>query len=250
MPTFSVVSSKGGAGKTTTCLLLAMAIADREGRVCVIDADPQQHSARWFAMRKKHGRDIPEGMHVIENAVQKTAITNAIQTAQSAYPFVLIDVQGSARGEAAYAVASADFVVIPMALTELDAEGAVNTIGMIAEMSEEIGRPINYGVLLSRTSAAIRSQEERAVEQDIDRAGVPRLNVELIKRAPFQKITSGDCPSIRELHAEAETRFSKKMTKANLEKGAALGRAVHNVSDLLDEVLERIGNDDQEERAA
>lgn len=41
-----VGGNKGGSGKTTTVLNLAVALARREGKeVCLVDADPQRSSA-------------------------------------------------------------------------------------------------------------------------------------------------------------------------------------------------------------
>ena len=51
MPTIVFASSKGGAGKTTAAIILAAELA-RQGatkniEVTLIDADPNQHSAKW-----------------------------------------------------------------------------------------------------------------------------------------------------------------------------------------------------------
>ena len=43
MPTISFANPKGGAGKTTSALLLATELAGRGAEVVVIDADPE----RW-----------------------------------------------------------------------------------------------------------------------------------------------------------------------------------------------------------
>ena len=43
MPVIALVGNKGGAGKTTLCINLASAFAERDKTV-VLDADPQQSS--------------------------------------------------------------------------------------------------------------------------------------------------------------------------------------------------------------
>jgi len=51
VPVIVFASSKGGAGKTTACVVLACELA-RQGQaknigVSLIDADPNQHGAAW-----------------------------------------------------------------------------------------------------------------------------------------------------------------------------------------------------------
>ena len=47
MPTISFASSKGGAGKSTSAVLLATELAQRGTTVTIIDADPNQPVQRY-----------------------------------------------------------------------------------------------------------------------------------------------------------------------------------------------------------
>ena len=52
MPVIALVGNKGGAGKTTLCINLASALAERDTTI-VLDADPQQSSHNWHAISER-----------------------------------------------------------------------------------------------------------------------------------------------------------------------------------------------------
>ncbi|HDL6964098.1 TPA: AAA family ATPase [Yersinia enterocolitica] len=68
MPVIVFVSPKGGAGKTTSALALAMQIA-RRVLVTVIDADPNHPIKTW-----SEGSDTPQNMTIISDVTDKTIV--------------------------------------------------------------------------------------------------------------------------------------------------------------------------------
>ena len=56
MPPISFANPKGGAGKTTSALLLATELAGRGAEVVVIDADPERWISQWGALPGRPGR--------------------------------------------------------------------------------------------------------------------------------------------------------------------------------------------------
>jgi len=90
MPTIAFANPKGGAGKTTTALLLATELATRGAQVTVIDADPEKWISQWATLGK-----MPKGLTVIQD-VSEDSIMDVIDTATRSAQFVIVDLEGTA----------------------------------------------------------------------------------------------------------------------------------------------------------
>ncbi|GAB4575818.1 MAG: AAA family ATPase [Anaerolineae bacterium] len=53
--TIAVINEKGGVGKTTTAITVAAGLARRGLTVCLVDADPQGHVAKYLGMPEEAG---------------------------------------------------------------------------------------------------------------------------------------------------------------------------------------------------
>jgi len=129
MPVIVFASSKGGAGKTTACVVLACELA-RQGQaknigVSLIDADPNQHSAAWAKQEA-----TPSNIRLFEG-VNESNILDVIEQAQQQTPFVLVDLEGVASSAVIGAVSRADLVIIPCQPSQNDAKEAAKTIKTI-----------------------------------------------------------------------------------------------------------------------
>ena len=125
MPTIAFASSKGGAGKSTSAVLLATELAARGAAVTIIDADPNQPVTRWS---KKPGK--PDKLTVVSSVTEETLI-DAIDDAARKTAFVIVDLEGTASLMVAQAMSRADLVIIPTKGSELDAIEAVKAIKFI-----------------------------------------------------------------------------------------------------------------------
>jgi chromosome partitioning protein len=184
MPTISFASPKGGVGKTTAAVLLATEIAQKGKAVTVIDADPNKPISGWARLP---GR--PENLTVISEVHEETII-DEIERAESQTPFVIIDLEGTANLMVGYAISRCDFVIIPTQGSQLDAKEAAKAIKLIQQQEKAFKRPIPYAVLLTRTSAAIKTRSLRHVQDQLQRHGVQLFEVQIIEREAFRAIFS------------------------------------------------------------
>jgi chromosome partitioning protein len=117
MPTIAFVSPKGGAGKSTSALLLATALA-KVSEVTIIDADPNHPIQDWA-----DGGNVPAKLTVVSK-VSEDSIVQRIEDAAAKTPLVIVDLEGTASKTVLYAISEADLVIIPTQGSPLDAEPA------------------------------------------------------------------------------------------------------------------------------
>jgi chromosome partitioning protein len=117
MKVWSIVSQKGGSGKTTLALHLAIAAA-RDLKVLVIDLDPQQSAERWHAIRQNTtgSKDDPS---IAAGPYQK--LPDMLKTARKlGAELVLIDTPPKLDKAIAPSLAAATMVLVPLKSSILD----------------------------------------------------------------------------------------------------------------------------------
>ncbi len=231
MPNIVFASSKGGAGKTTACVILACELA-RQGQtknigVSLIDADPNQHTAAWAQLDGK-----PDNITMFEN-VNEVDILDVIEEAQSKTPFVLVDLEGVASSAVVGAVSRADLVIIPCQPSQNDAREAARTIRTIKYGAKVARREIPFSVLFTRLSAAIITKTSKHLAVEFDGAGVDVFKCSLIDREAFKSIFSFG-GAVNDLEANT------KNAQASIDKSAENARLyTEEVKQYLQRILQQ-----------
>lgn len=182
MPVIAFANPKGGAGKTTSALLLASELATRGARVVIIDADPEQWISQWGLLP---GR--PPTL-TIKGAVTEDSVVDEIEAAAADAQFVVVDLEGTASLMVANAIGMSDLVIIPTQGASMDAKGAAKTIKLIRNQAKMARRDIPHAVLLTRTSAAVASRALKNVRDQLDQAGVDVFATQIVERAAYRDI--------------------------------------------------------------
>jgi len=190
MPTVVFASPKGGAGKSTSAVLLASELAAKGATVTIIDADPNRPVSRWAKRPNK-----PETLTVLDNVTEQTIIRTIDQTARTS-TFVIVDLEGTASRMIPYAMSRADLVIIPTQASLLDAVEAVSAIREVKQQEEAFRIKIPAAILFTRTSSAIRTRTLASIEAEFAENGVPVFNVRINEREAYRAIFSfGGCLS-------------------------------------------------------
>jgi chromosome partitioning protein len=223
MPVIAVSNPKGGAGKSTTTLLLATYLAQSGASVCVLDADPNQPIMDW----KANGNSKTK-MQVV-GGVKESNLMEILE--QQTQQFVFIDLEGTASVLVSRSIAMADFVIIPVQASAVDVRQAGKAIRAVRDEEKvaqrsNASRTIPYRVLMTRTPApgAPVSSVQRQLEAEIESAGIPRFRTSLAERLAYKAI------------------FVERLSLAELgeHKVGNLEAAYQNVHELVEELVETL----------
>lgn len=184
MPTIVFATPKGGAGKSTSAVLLATELANRGGAVTIIDADPNKPVSNWVKRSA-----IPKSL-TIEGDVSEDTIIDQIEEAARKSAFVIVDLEGTASVMASYAISRADLVIIPTQGSHLDAAESAKAIKLVRSQEKAFGRRIPFAILFTRTSVAIRTRLFQSIEDEFAAKDIPMLKTHINEREAYRAIFS------------------------------------------------------------
>ena len=124
MKTIAILSQKGGTGKTTLSVHLAVA-AERSGvPVAVLDTDPQASAAGWGDSRADEAPSV--------TSIQPSRLTKALDVAKGAgAELVIVDTAPHSADAAMAAAEAADLVLIPCRAGILDLRAIATTARLV-----------------------------------------------------------------------------------------------------------------------
>ncbi|MFE3839062.1 ParA family partition ATPase [Pseudogemmobacter sonorensis] len=113
----TVAQQKGGAGKTTLVVNLAVAFAARGLRVGVLDTDPQGSLGRWFMARRAA---LPAGAGVEFSTASAWGVGYECEKMRKAADIVLVDTPPKVDADLRPALREADLVLVPVSGSMVD----------------------------------------------------------------------------------------------------------------------------------
>lgn len=181
MPTIVVASPKGGAGKSTTAVLLGTELAHAGAEVVMLDCDPNRSLSLW-ADRSP----LPSRIQLLGDVTESDIVRTIKQHDQDGQ-IVLVDLEGVASRLVSRAISQADLVITPMRATTLDATVGVRALQLIAEEEEALDRKIAHAVVFTMTKG-VKSRQHSGIEASLAEQGVDLIEPPLMERAAFSAL--------------------------------------------------------------
>jgi chromosome partitioning protein len=192
MFTLSIIGQKGGSGKTTVALGLAVAAAKTGEAVVVIDLDPQTNATNW--------QDRRSAENPVVLSVQASRLKQTLETARAnGADLVIIDTPGKSESAAIDAAKLSDLVLIPCRPQVFDME----TLPTVRNLIRAAGDPPSF-VLYNCIHPQGMRQADELKGLTLDHAGLPACPVHLTQRASYPDAQAqGQCPQETEPDGKA-----------------------------------------------
>ena len=198
MKTLGVLSRKGGVGKTTLAVHMAV-LADQAGlRTLLVDLDPQRSAASWWRARAAQTPNLVE-----TDPGQLRDILEA--AAEDGVDLVVVDARPSVEADAAHVAAMADLVLIPTRPAIYDLRAILGTLDIVKGTARR-------SVIVMNAVPPRRGAGEASVVVDARHAlaafGVPVAPVVIVNRSAFP---AAAVEGLTACEAEPDSKAAKEM---------------------------------------
>ncbi len=136
MKSILFLAQKGGSGKTTLAVHLAVAAGEDGEQVALVDTDPQGSACAWDRVREKQEPPVAQASSAQINQVQDAARNDNIS-------ILIIDSAPHSTPAATTTVAAADYVLIPCRPTAFDLAAISASANIVKAANKQAAFVIN-----------------------------------------------------------------------------------------------------------
>ncbi|GAA0271843.1 AAA family ATPase [Methylorubrum aminovorans] len=136
MKAITFVTQKGGSGKSTLCISLAVAAQEAGHAVCILEMDRQATITDWLDHRTADGPEVAQ-----IDATQMDLVMERL--AESSYDYVFIDTPGVDSNGTLSAIRAADLCIIPCRPTPADLRAFKPTLAAVYRLEKKFAFVLN-----------------------------------------------------------------------------------------------------------
>ncbi len=148
----TMAQQKGGSGKTTLAVNLAVAFRRRGMTVALLDTDPQGSLGRWFMARRERLGEA--GMEF--STASAWGVSYECEKLRKQVDVVLVDTPPKVDADLRPALREADLILVPVAASHVDLWATEGVLDLAARERRRVT------VVLNRAKAGTRLAEEVA----------------------------------------------------------------------------------------
>jgi chromosome partitioning protein len=175
MKVIGLLSRKGGVGKTTLAVHLAVLAQQAGQRTLLIDLDPQRSAAAWWRAREAETPALVETEPAELRSILDAARAEGID-------LVVVDTRPSVEADVAHVASLSDLVLIPTRPAIFDLRAILGTLDVVKGAARR-------SLLVLNACPPARGVGEASIVTDARRAltafGVPVAPVAITSRATF-----------------------------------------------------------------
>jgi chromosome partitioning protein len=162
MKTLVILAQKGGSGKTTVAVHMAVCAARQGLKTAIIDIDPQRSAYNWNESR-------PEDRKLDAVAAEIGQLASLLQQAKSGgVDLAIVDTAPHSTGDAAIAAKLADYLLVPCRPARFDLDAVASTLALAKAANTPAAVVINAaatrGRLADEARGALTGQGATVIE--------------------------------------------------------------------------------------
>lgn len=210
----SIASEKGGTGKSTIAVNLAVIAAQNNKDILVIDADVQNSCRRFSEVRSLEKR-MPtfSCMSLVGKHIDSELLRMAPK-----YDHILVDLAGNYNPTMISTLNVSDIVIVPCRPTNMDLD-PIDRMDHILELATATNKNLKIIPVFNMTSTHANANDvEESNEILKDYNNLKHANISISNRAAFYKSIEDGCAVTEKTNPNPKTGITRKLDSSAIEE--------------------------------